>query len=513
MESFDRRALEVRLEAAVEADDWHRVYEIFDESWIELFQSSPDVLLLALERMPDDVLDRQPKLRLAREYIARNVRGDEHSTTYRHSVASFVPVDVVDRLALITGQAAAARSAGRAAESLRLVASAQELLRVQPIGSHPEIAEALPEFHYQWGLTLERAGELEGALTEYVEGFDWSVSVGHQMMQAASGGAIAYLHAVHGRIAAAQGWLDRQPRTGAEAWWRSSMAVQARLAEGLVRAARPDSRGPDPLEGLRTADVMKHWAPYFFVRATALRSARTARLLRIELDGFLATLPVGQRTDQVSADYLETTRLIISACADELGVVDDDDERPSATAPVLRQHSAAVRALHLARAGRTRQALQLAEPLLRADGSRPRILVLALIASAIATSGDRRRRSLLSEAVAIARSHDLWSPFHSLPDALRVEARDLFDALGAGEAPSVLRSSDHAPSAGPVVALTRRERAVVEHAVEGESTAEIAAALLVSVNTVKSQLRSAYRKVGVTSRSELRDVYRGAAGE
>ena len=48
--------------------------------------------------------------------------------------------------------------------------------------------------------------------------------------------------------------------------------------------------------------------------------------------------------------------------------------------------------------------------------------------------------------------------------------------------------------------LTDRERLVLEHLAQGESAQRIADLLVVSVNTVKSQRRSLFRKLGVTSR-------------
>ncbi|QPE05908.1 helix-turn-helix transcriptional regulator [Microbacterium schleiferi] len=51
------------------------------------------------------------------------------------------------------------------------------------------------------------------------------------------------------------------------------------------------------------------------------------------------------------------------------------------------------------------------------------------------------------------------------------------------------------------VALSPRERAVARELARHESIAALAAALNVSPNTVKSQLRSVYRKLGVTSRA------------
>jgi LuxR family maltose regulon positive regulatory protein len=54
----------------------------------------------------------------------------------------------------------------------------------------------------------------------------------------------------------------------------------------------------------------------------------------------------------------------------------------------------------------------------------------------------------------------------------------------------------------PAIELTERERVVLQQLVTTGNHTEIAAALFVSPNTVKSQLRGLYRKLGVASRSE-----------
>ncbi|MGJ8721365.1 MAG: LuxR C-terminal-related transcriptional regulator [Salinibacterium amurskyense] len=51
-------------------------------------------------------------------------------------------------------------------------------------------------------------------------------------------------------------------------------------------------------------------------------------------------------------------------------------------------------------------------------------------------------------------------------------------------------------------ALSDRERAIARELVRGSNSAEIAETLFISVNTVKSHLKSIYRKLGVTSRVE-----------
>jgi DNA-binding CsgD family transcriptional regulator len=57
------------------------------------------------------------------------------------------------------------------------------------------------------------------------------------------------------------------------------------------------------------------------------------------------------------------------------------------------------------------------------------------------------------------------------------------------------------PTTG-VAALTNRERVVLAHLREDITLQDIAERLWVTRNTVKSQLRSAYRKMGVSTRAD-----------
>ncbi|MGD8169596.1 response regulator transcription factor, partial [Herbiconiux sp. P16] len=67
---------------------------------------------------------------------------------------------------------------------------------------------------------------------------------------------------------------------------------------------------------------------------------------------------------------------------------------------------------------------------------------------------------------------------------------------------SVAGQRSFLPSVLARTRLTDREATVLHQLVETGSAAEIASALFVSINTVKSQLRSLYRKLGVASREE-----------
>ena len=63
-----------------------------------------------------------------------------------------------------------------------------------------------------------------------------------------------------------------------------------------------------------------------------------------------------------------------------------------------------------------------------------------------------------------------------------------------------------APTFEPVVGLTRRELEVARLAARGLTDRGIADRLVLSVRTVESHLASAYRKLGIGSRRQLRDI-------
>jgi LuxR family transcriptional regulator, maltose regulon positive regulatory protein len=88
------------------------------------------------------------------------------------------------------------------------------------------------------------------------------------------------------------------------------------------------------------------------------------------------------------------------------------------------------------------------------------------------------------------------------PDLANVY-RDLLepDLVNSAREPAPRPGEDPAP---PVLLepLSSREREVLQYASEMLDTTEIAAVLFISVNTVKSHLKSIYRKLAVTHRGE-----------
>ena len=90
--------------------------------------------------------------------------------------------------------------------------------------------------------------------------------------------------------------------------------------------------------------------------------------------------------------------------------------------------------------------------------------------------------------------------------SIAVTAQALLDrveraAAGRRIAPAAVRRHSR-DAARRAAGLTEREVAVLELIAAGLSNDQIAAQLFVSINTVKTYVRTAYRRIGATSRSQ-----------
>ncbi|RLP75609.1 hypothetical protein D9V32_09045 [Mycetocola tolaasinivorans] len=140
----------------------------------------------------------------------------------------------------------------------------------------------------------------------------------------------------------------------------------------------------------------------------------------------------------------------------------------------------------------------------------PRSRALAhLLIAACTIHADDARLSLdaLEAAVAILEEQQLALPLLHIPPARLDELEALAHTQGRILLAHTLAARRNGlpnpwESAPEQVNLTVRERLVLRHLAHGLSAAEIARALTVSLNTVKTQSRSVYRKLGVSSRND-----------
>lgn len=112
--------------------------------------------------------------------------------------------------------------------------------------------------------------------------------------------------------------------------------------------------------------------------------------------------------------------------------------------------------------------------------------------------------AIFERSLAQAASRGLLRPFASLPQLLLASLVSRAKGAPHPEAPGLLERIAAAlphEAPPPTRPLSPTESVVLGHLVAGESQAHIARLLSISPNTVKSHVRSIYRKLGVTSRS------------
>jgi LuxR family maltose regulon positive regulatory protein len=113
-----------------------------------------------------------------------------------------------------------------------------------------------------------------------------------------------------------------------------------------------------------------------------------------------------------------------------------------------------------------------------------------------------RSRGVVQQLGALLERTDQRLALALLPPADLARVSAALEAAGYAHVTASVPLRSLLPEAGPDLLLSDRELAVLGRLMETGSIAEIASSLVVSANTVKTQLRSIYRKLGVRSRED-----------
>jgi len=297
-------------------------------------------------------------------------------------------------------------------------------------------------------------------------------------------------------------------------------AAFARLAADDAAAARRLLDGCDRATGLAAAHHR------VISSLTALARARiaicdgelaTARALltRLRYDGGASTSPLAAALAVLEVEIalrdgdLSRARLAIGQPA---------ASQPGTGGPQARPERADLlhaRARVLLASGDCHAALSVLAPCL--DGTAGQLTLLDRIGALVTAAIAHRKLALaeqaagqLSLALELAEPNCVYKPFLDAGTAARSALTVLIrpTSRGAAFAAKILQRFDHAPGqqldqpATAVTALTSSELAVLRFLPSHMTNQEIAEALFLSINTIKTHLRSVYRKLGVTTRRQ-----------
>lgn len=501
---MDRVLEEVR--EALSSKDWDALLSTMGSHWTVLLRTFRATMREALDAVPDDVLRANPRWLAARDYVnytpdagpVRPVRF-EHNARNSHSL--------MDTLAVLTSQSAAARIEGHfppavaaAREALQELAGAQE-------ASLAQLRPVLADMRNQWAISLLLGGELREASNEFETSYTEALAYGNTRMAVEAAGSIAFISALTGNVIDVDLWLRRRPSLNVGDA-PDTIHVMGHLAEALaaVDALDPD-RATTVLAQLPADDVApEQWALRQLVEARLaarfgdplaqlirLRNARNRRPSHTSQHGI----------NQWAVLFSEATLLLATGTLEGLPAMVDTLARTRAD--VAEETASVLRVWMLVRAGADADALDGSiRALATASAFRTHAELLAASAVAHLHSGHPAQATqLFQTCLTIVHDQHLYAVL------TRLEDDELETLLGSSQSeldPDLsqrrTRSNRLMPPRPPVVDLTGRERVVLRLLLTDRTSEQIATLESVSRNTIKSQTRSLFQKLGVSTREE-----------
>lgn len=495
------------IDALIAAAAWDDLIDVMQGNWTELLAQDPAAVRQVMDVMPDAVLVANPRISLAKNYLDRIAPGDHtHTTRFRKATPAGPPRSVFDALVQLSIRATARRANGEYDIAEKMVREARELLDGAGSSDREQMQQALPEMTYAWGYVRELAGDLDGARREFVDSYDIALMIDDQMGRARAAGALAWVDALAGRNAEARHWLARLPEVG-DAWWAGRSVVPAQLAEALLLLGTfevEDARRILDRVDLRPA--RERWPAHKLLRALLVGSPADAVTMLAEIDAAAADMPDERAERGEGAVFLAVARhrlLVLmgsqSAARQELDGL------------VVPHTSFAAKMLEIwkiaddARSGRVERAERAATLLTLSSAASPWVMIaaLALKAGAESSLGLPTASRTWELAVALANRERLYGPL-SFGDGRAIRRLMAGDSGSIPQdiAEQILRIAE-SRAYDPFLTLSPREQVVLAARLRGLTIEETAQSVFVSVNTVKTQLRALYRKVGVTTFAEL----------
>ena len=493
------------LSNAVALADFAGATAVVRASWFELLRSHGDALREVLETIPSSELRGHPLLVLMLGICYNGVPHKRmralrcFATAVRGARSGRLEVTAVDRALIFASESAVYRLIGRPTMGVGPARSAIRALD-RMTDSELESVSSLPRIYSQVGVSLYYGGAVEDALDAFIIGLGESdeKSSGDGFGNLAM---LAGIHAWRGDLHEATTYLELG-RSGEWSDEQRSMYVGTfyRIAEAIAALERFD---PVTAHDHVTAMVhdprtIEHWIAIAKTQAlTDLMAGRPGEGLA-RLNALVATRNEGRSSTTRSA-FASTRGLLQLA----LGARD-------AAGAIIRRDMAAGPDRHVAHArlelvlGNNGAALRELRAVAGADlPSRTEAEAATIEAAALLRfSTSPRSAAVIQHVGALLEQTGQRLALGLLPPTDLERVRAALTEQGFGMLFDGVDVRALLPDTGPVQVLTERELVVLGALMRTGSPARIASDLVVSVNTVKTQLRSVYRKLGVSSRDE-----------
>jgi LuxR family maltose regulon positive regulatory protein len=475
------------LTHALQADDPPAMADLLSDQWLDLLLGgvAPDALLDAARLRPDD-----RRLAVVAAGACLEAGDGPRAEAVLAGAGASGPADDAGALAtLLQARARGDVSAARAAAS-RLTERGEPGPLAVPVD---DARRSLAMLHL--GITEFDAGLLDTAADTLDAASALAVDARRERVVLECLGRTAALEVLGGRLTRAEAAAVAARSLAAPAGWeRSAACAWASAALAAVHWLRDE---------LEEAEANADAAMVAAYAAAEVPAAHVVRLLRAHLAVGRGDVDRGRALLRTVRDGLAITGPLVCLWLDALGprpwAAEDEDETDTLAAAAVR----------LGR-GDALSALRRVDALLDTEsGLHPTRRLHAWLVAAVARQAlghTRDASEAIERALEIAAPEGYRRPFAdgggavrrmlqrhaSLPTAYAPVVAELIDAL----------ERVSAPPPGLLEPLSDRERDVLRLLPTLLPNTEIAAELFVSVNTVKTHVKSIYRKLEVSSRRE-----------
>lgn len=494
------------LEAAqqsVLAQDWELLDTVRSRHGSVLTMTHPMTYRELLDTIPEEVLVRFPGLQLSRSLLSS--RTDRKLPATIRQIGGALAAMAAARSARGAHQSHLGRLwnlgvvmilhrlSGRDTAALEAVTEVNRAIEALSSDDRNSAGSYVALAHSQVAITLLHSGDYEGALHHAQLELEAAERYGNEWEAVHALALGSWALALQGDLALAEQWLSRARATTRPDGWQDSYAGSGyRLAEAIVALERFDAVEAE--RHVRALDyhapTIEHWPFIAQVDALiALTRGTTADGVRA-----LAQTAAARRRRtmfaHLSALVASTRATLDSALGDSRSAHAIDGVTPStAQVRVARARVALVD-------GQFAKALAL----LPEEHVSPRLTAESLLIKSLAAHGlgaHTASADALADATAVLRRTGLRQPLMLVP---RVQLEEVIAATGSEV--SLDDVPDRFGVSRAVGALTRRELVVLQQLALHGSLDSIASELVVSRNTVKGQVSSLYRKLGVSNRAE-----------
>jgi len=507
---FAEGSVGLALGHAVDAEDWPLAIEVIEASWRPLIFEHAEVAWRAMTTMPPELLKQSPRALLARDTqlpisddLFRSIASlpdteEELAELGRGEDAGQVLETCFGVLVALRHRGAIMQARQYGDRTLAVARAARSV--------RSEVRDMYPVLHLQVGITHLLGGDVEAALPPLRVAYDRATDNPLGYIEGDAAGKLALAHAVAGDLAQAGTWLERHQADShsGHTWFDPHISTGGIVARLLVALDRLDleQAGAAHDQAAALTHLEEFWAFLVHARAEFALTTGTATEALDVLDRDRAGYDKWFRAGSFARPLVAAAEANLLLALGRANLARRVLTGPDGEHPFLQVAHARLALM----ADQTDRVLLLSQDVVwqRGASTRHRIEMALMRAVAAARVGDTSLAvTSLETAVDIGRAHGMARPFTTVP---RAELAALADRV-----PVLLELLEEEPLAGrddvfparvDLIDLTEREERVLEQLATDLTLPEIARAAVLSYNTLRTQQRSLYKKLGTSDRGE-----------